>query len=57
VVGDVLWRLKDSGAILSRMAGSGATCFGIFHSAHEATTAAHTLKNHFAKGWVVVAKN
>jgi 4-diphosphocytidyl-2-C-methyl-D-erythritol kinase len=38
-IGDVLARLDGAGALLSRMSGSGATCFGLFADAGEAEIA------------------
>lgn len=37
--------LRDNGALYAQMSGSGATCFGIFASAGEATHAAETIRS------------
>ncbi|MEL6920093.1 MAG: hypothetical protein AAFO77_03580, partial [Pseudomonadota bacterium] len=42
---DCLAALQESGAVLARMSGSGATCFGIYENAVKAQTAG----NHLAK--------
>lgn len=44
VIGDCLAALQDSGAMLVRMSGSGATCFGIFTNAANAARAAGAMK-------------
>lgn len=52
----VLQSLKNTGASLARMSGSGATCFGIFNTAPEAATAAQTIRTAHPQWWVVAAK-
>lgn len=42
-VGETLDALRDAGAALARMSGSGATCFGLFPSESEAEAAAARL--------------
>ncbi len=44
VIADCLAALHDHGAMLARMSGSGATCFGLFASAGTAQSAASALK-------------
>ena len=52
-IADVLERLRSTpGVTLSRMSGSGATCFALFDNADEATTAAKTLAAGRANWWV-----
>ncbi|MDB6182169.1 4-(cytidine 5'-diphospho)-2-C-methyl-D-erythritol kinase [Paracoccus fistulariae] len=51
-IDQVLRALQDSGAALSRMSGSGATCFGLYDSADAARTAADALSG---RGWWAVA--
>jgi 4-diphosphocytidyl-2-C-methyl-D-erythritol kinase len=46
----VLRRLE--GCRLSRMSGSGATCFGLFDSTHAAEAAARTLHVGYPDWWV-----
>ena len=54
VVGDVLKALEaQPGALLSRMSGSGATCFALFAAASEAQAAAAQLAS-ARKGWWVM---
>lgn len=52
VIGEVLAALNATGAGFARMSGSGATCFGIFETARQATEVAETLRRH---GWWSVA--
>lgn len=52
VIGEALAALDATGAGFARMSGSGATCFGIFETAHQAVGAAKTLQRH---GWWSVA--
>jgi len=42
---DVLGILDENGALLSRMSGSGATCFGIFENIKRAQEAASKIKS------------
>ena len=54
VICDVLDALRQlSGCRLSRMSGSGATCFGLFEDADGAATAAAELARQHPKWWVV----
>lgn len=53
-IGECLDMLERSGAVLARMSGSGATCFGIYASAGDAARAAERMRAE--KGsWFVVA--
>jgi 4-diphosphocytidyl-2-C-methyl-D-erythritol kinase len=53
VIGDVLETLRAlPGALLSRMSGSGATCFALFAEPLEAERAAATLAERFPGWWV-----
>ncbi len=54
VIGDALRRLRDAGALLARMSGSGATCFGLFAGRESAARAAAAINAH-APGWWVRA--
>lgn len=52
-VGRILARIRRlPGCMLSRMSGSGATCFGIFAETGKAAEAARTLKTEFPSWWV-----
>ena len=51
-IASVLDALSDSGAVLYRMSGSGATCFGLYDSAESATTAAEQLTKTYPDWWV-----
>lgn len=52
VITDVLTAISGAGALLSRMSGSGATCFGLFASAEAASVAAQSLKVKAPAWWV-----
>ncbi len=52
-IGAALTALK--GAVLARMSGSGATCFGIYETAGDAKTAANELRNKHPDWWVTPA--
>lgn len=54
VIGDCLAALDGAGAVLSRMSGSGATCFGIFPDAAAAQAAAARVMS-MRPGWWVRA--
>ena len=52
-VGRMIGRIRQlPGCLLSRMSGSGATCFGIFAGTAEAEEAARTLKSENPSWWV-----
>jgi 4-diphosphocytidyl-2-C-methyl-D-erythritol kinase len=52
VIGEVLARLRATGARLSRMSGSGATCFAIFSSDADAQKAAQAISHEHSQWWV-----
>jgi homoserine kinase len=43
---------QQHGCWLTRLSGSGATCFGLFETAAQATTAAHAIKKQHSDWWV-----
>ena len=52
-IGEVLKALSASPeALLARMSGSGATCFGLFATATQAQSAAATLASTHPRWWV-----
>jgi 4-diphosphocytidyl-2-C-methyl-D-erythritol kinase len=52
-IGDVLTRLAaQPGALLARMSGSGATCFGLFETRAAAEAAATYLKSEEPRWWI-----
>lgn len=53
---DVISALDQEGACLSRMSGSGATCFGIFESPHATEIAAHSLKARYPDWWICATR-
>ncbi|MBN9005485.1 MAG: 4-(cytidine 5'-diphospho)-2-C-methyl-D-erythritol kinase [Rhizobiales bacterium] len=52
VIGEVLAALRATGAKLSRMSGSGATCFAIFGSDAAAREAAQAIERDHPQWWV-----
>jgi len=52
VIADVLEALNQNGARLSRMSGSGATCFGVFDTEAEAAAAAQAIEADHPDWWV-----
>ncbi|MGC6471516.1 MAG: 4-(cytidine 5'-diphospho)-2-C-methyl-D-erythritol kinase [Parvibaculales bacterium] len=48
----VLENIDESGAVVSGMSGSGATCFGLYQSRHDAELGAEALSNHYPEGFV-----
>ena len=56
-IGDLLARLgKLDGALLARMSGSGATCFALFATKHEAEAAATLIRGEKPDWWVASAE-
>jgi 4-diphosphocytidyl-2-C-methyl-D-erythritol kinase len=51
-IGHVLTALRDAGSALSRMSGSGATCFGLFQAMTQAQKAADALALAHPGWWV-----
>ena len=56
-ISDCLAALGDHGAMLTRMSGSGATCFGIFTNAANAALAAKAITARHPGWWSVAAKS
>jgi 4-diphosphocytidyl-2-C-methyl-D-erythritol kinase len=52
IVGDVLAALDESGALLARMSGSGATCFGLFEDRCASQSAAAALAQTHPAWWI-----
>ena len=51
-IGEVLGLLEHTGALISRMCGSGATCYGIFGEVASCERAAQTIASAQPKWWV-----
>lgn len=51
-IAKVLRALGDEGALLARMSGSGATCFGLFDSARAAGLAAYRIGASYEDWWI-----
>jgi len=57
IIGDVLHQIKITrGCQLAQMSGSGATCFGFYHTQPEANMAAEAIRNAHPKWWVVATR-
>jgi 4-diphosphocytidyl-2-C-methyl-D-erythritol kinase len=53
IIKEVLSALEAApGQLLTRLSGSGATCFGIFSDEQSANTAAKAIKNAHPEWWV-----
>jgi 4-diphosphocytidyl-2-C-methyl-D-erythritol kinase len=52
IIGEVLALLTDFGPSLTRLSGSGATCFALFDSAQEAASAGLSLSRRQSNWWV-----
>ncbi len=52
VIADVLAALAQTGAVLTRMSGSGATCFALFDEAETRDAAAKTLQDAHPDWWL-----
>lgn len=57
VIADCLAALGENGAMLTRMSGSGATCFGIFTNAASAARAAGSISAQYPRWWAVAVKS
>jgi len=55
-VNTVLEEIAGEGALLARMSGSGATCFGLFESDETAVRAAATLRKRYPGWWVMASR-
>jgi 4-diphosphocytidyl-2-C-methyl-D-erythritol kinase len=56
VIGEVLDFIADEGALLSRMSGSGATCFGLFENGTAAARAADAIHAAHPGWWAVASR-
>nr|WP_306265366.1 4-(cytidine 5'-diphospho)-2-C-methyl-D-erythritol kinase [Pararhizobium sp. IMCC3301] len=52
----VVGALEKSGALLARMSGSGATCFGLFENGEQSSAAANTIAVAHPNWWVVTTE-
>ena len=57
VIADCLAALEENGAMLARMSGSGATCFGIFTNAANAARAAKAIAAAHQGWWALAVKS
>lgn len=55
-IGTVTSELEQQGAQISRMSGSGGTCFGIFDNQDAAETAAHALQETHPDWWICATR-
>jgi 4-diphosphocytidyl-2-C-methyl-D-erythritol kinase len=51
-IGDALLALAETAPLLTRMSGSGATCYGLFPNADLAAKAAHIIAARYSNWWV-----
>jgi 4-diphosphocytidyl-2-C-methyl-D-erythritol kinase len=57
IIGEVLNQIEMTlGCHLAQMSGSGATCFGFYHTQPEANKAAEAIRNAHPKWWVVATR-
>jgi 4-diphosphocytidyl-2-C-methyl-D-erythritol kinase len=56
VIGEVLDFIAGQGALLSRMSGSGATCFGLFENGTAAARAADAIHAAHPGWWAVASR-
>lgn len=56
VIADVLAALRDTGPVLARMSGSGATCFALYSDEAERDAAAAKLRETRAEWWQLAGK-
>jgi len=56
VIGEVLDFIAGEGALLARMSGSGATCFGLFASDDAAARAAAAIRAAHPLWWAVASR-
>lgn len=54
-IAEILAALSSAGAMLARLSGSGATCFGLFANAAAAHTAAQVIARESPDWWVAVS--
>ena len=52
IIGEALAALRESGALLARMSGSGATCFGLYGDRTTSLSAARTIARTYPAWWV-----
>ena len=55
IIRETLQTIKKSGAVISRMSGSGSCCFGLFNEVIDAQNATYRIKNDNPKWWVKCA--
>ncbi|MEM7291540.1 MAG: 4-(cytidine 5'-diphospho)-2-C-methyl-D-erythritol kinase, partial [Pseudomonadota bacterium] len=56
MIATVLGKLDQAGAIMSRMSGSGATCFGMFENAKLAKEACKAINSAHPEWWCVATR-
>jgi 4-diphosphocytidyl-2-C-methyl-D-erythritol kinase len=57
VIGNALEALNANGAAVARMSGSGATCFGLFETWHQALDAAKKIAGAHPDWWIVATES
>ncbi|GAB5481448.1 MAG: 4-(cytidine 5'-diphospho)-2-C-methyl-D-erythritol kinase [Parasphingorhabdus sp.] len=54
VIGDILSKLNETGALASRMSGSGATCFALYETEHQAGDAGKMINAALPDSWTMI---
>ena len=55
-IGNILKQLEGSNPVLSRMSGSGATCFGLYETSAAATDAQKKISRNLPDAWTMLGK-
>lgn len=56
IISEILLRLSETNAVISRMSGSGATCFGLYESLEEAQAASDIMSTSSERIWTMIGK-
>ncbi|HEY9090536.1 4-(cytidine 5'-diphospho)-2-C-methyl-D-erythritol kinase [Parasphingorhabdus sp.] len=56
IISEILLRLNETNVVISRMSGSGATCFGLYESLEEAQAASDIMSTSSERIWTMIGK-
>lgn len=56
VISDILTKLNGTGAIISRMSGSGATCFALYETFEDAQAASEKINTALENKWTMIGE-
>ena len=56
IISEILTRLKETNPVISRMSGSGATCFALYESLKGAQAARELINSASKKSWMMIGK-